>query len=436
MFRRVGITFAVYGDTEAEERLIPFDIVPRILSGRNGHACRAVSAARQGAQHVPQGHLWHARTSCAPGSIPAELVYRNPYYRPQMHGHRLHSDIYVQVAGIDIVRVDDEDFYVLEDNLRTPSGVSYMLENREVMMRLFPDSVGACSASGRSRTISTSCSRPPIASRRRAAPASRPSSVLTPGALNSAYYEHSFLADQHGRGAGRGARPLRARRHGLYAHDRGAEAGRRDLQPHRRRLLDPLVFRPNSALGVPGLIAAYRAGNVDDRQCPRHGRCRRQGDVLLRAGIVRFYMGEEPILKNVPTWRCRERESTRLRPRQSARTGRQGGQWLGRLRHARRPACDPREHASISGPESWRRPDNYIAQPTLALSTSPIFTKKGLAPRHVDLRPFVLTGTRRGPHRAGRAHPRGADGRLARGEFKPGRRDQGYLGVERMSAGA
>src|SRR5919112_87312 len=195
-FRKVGITFAVYGNSEAEERLIPFDIIPRVLSGGEWAHLAGGLEQRVKALNMFLKDIYGPRDILRAGIVPPELVYLNPYYRPQMHGLSLTSDIYVQVAGIDIVRVDDRDFYVLEDNLRTPSGVSYMLENREVMMRLFPDLV----AKQRIRPIENYVNEL-LATLKSVAPESigRPTVVLlTPGSLNIAYYEHSFLADRMG----------------------------------------------------------------------------------------------------------------------------------------------------------------------------------------------------------------------------------------------
>jgi uncharacterized circularly permuted ATP-grasp superfamily protein len=302
----------------------------------------------------------------------------------------LNSDIYVQVAGIDIVRVDDQDFYVLEDNLRTPSGVSYMLENREVMMRLFPELVGM----QRIRPIENYVDEL-LGTLKSVAPASSPWDptvvLLTPGSLNSAYYEHSFLADRMGVELVEG-RDLFVRDDMVYM--RTTEGPKRVDVIYSRiddDFLDPLVFRPDSALGVPGLIAAYRAGNVAIANAPGTGIADDKAMYSYVPDIVRFYMGEEPILKNVPTWRCRERESLsyvvdNLHELVVKEVNGSGGYGMLVGPHATADACEHFKARILAAP------DNYIAQPTLALSTSPIFTEKGLAPRHVDLRPFVLTG--------------------------------------------
>lgn len=390
LFRKVGITFAVYGNAEAEERLIPFDIIPRILSGAEWSRLSRGLEQRVKALNLFLKDIYGPREILRAGIVPPDLVYLNPHYRPQMNGLSLPGDIYVQVAGIDIVRTDDQDFYVLEDNLRTPSGVSYMLENREVMMRLFPDLV----AMQRIRPIENYVDEllgtlksvaPPTSS-------SQPTVVLlTPGSLNSAYYEHSFLADRMGVELVEG-RDLLVRDEIVYM--RTTEGLKRVDVIYSRiddDFLDPLVFRPDSALGAPGLMAAYRAGNVAIANAPGTGVADDKAMYSYVPDIVRFYMGEEAILKNVPTWRCREPEALQyvlghLHELVVKEVNGSGGYGM---------LVGP--HASAEAREQFRarvlaNPDNYIAQPTLALSTSPIFTKNGLAPRHVDLRPFVLTG--------------------------------------------
>jgi uncharacterized circularly permuted ATP-grasp superfamily protein len=390
IFRRIGITFAVYGEAASTERLIPFDIIPRILSGKEWARLSRGLEQRVKALNMFLKDIYGAREILRAGIIPPELVYLNPYYRPQMHGLSLNSDIYVQVAGIDIVRVDDQDFYVLEDNLRTPSGVSYMLENREVMMRLFPELVGM----QRIRPIENYVDEL-LGTLKSVAPASSPWDptvvLLTPGSLNSAYYEHSFLADRMGVELVEG-RDLFVRDDMVYM--RTTEGPKRVDVIYSRiddDFLDPLVFRPDSALGVPGLIAAYRAGNVAIANAPGTGIADDKAMYSYVPDIVRFYMGEEPILKNVPTWRCRERESLsyvvdNLHELVVKEVNGSGGYGMLVGPHATADACEHFKARILAAP------DNYIAQPTLALSTSPIFTEKGLAPRHVDLRPFVLTG--------------------------------------------
>ena len=389
-FRKVGITFAVYGDREAEERLIPFDIIPRILSGREwAHLARGLEQRVRGLNLFLKD-IYGPCEILRAGIVPPDLVFLNPYFRPQMSGLPLKNDIYVQVAGIDVVRVDDQDFYVLEDNLRTPSGVSYMLENREVMMRLFSDLVGR----QRVRPIENYVDEL-LGTLKSVAPGSTFSDptvvLLTPGPLNSAYYEHSFLADRMGVELVEG-RDLFVRDEVVYM--RKTEGPKRVEVIYSRiddDFLDPLVFRPDSSLGVPGLMAAYRAGNVAIANAPGTGVADDKAMYSYVPEIIRFYMGEDPILKNVPTWRCREPEALsyvldHLHELVVKVVSGSGGYGMLVGPHS---TSEEREHFRA---RILADPDNYIAQPTLALSTSPIFTKMGLAPRHVDLRPFVLTG--------------------------------------------
>jgi uncharacterized circularly permuted ATP-grasp superfamily protein len=392
LFRKVGITFAVYGNAEAEERLIPFDIIPRIISGREWSRLSKGLEQRVATLNLFLKDIYGPREILRAGIVPSELVFQNPYYRPQMNGLALRGGVYVQVAGVDVVRVDDEDFYVLEDNLRTPSGVSYMLENREVMLRLFPDLM----AMQRIRPIENYCDEL-LATLKSVAPegGGRPTVVLlTPGSLNSAYYEHSFLADRMGVELVEG-RDLFVRDEIVYM--RTTEGPKRVDVIYSRiddDYLDPLVFRPDSGLGVPGLMAAYRAGNVALANAPGKGVADDKAIYSYVPDMVRFYLGEEPILKNVPTWRCREPEALsyvvdNLHELVVKEVNGSGGYGMLVGPHATREACEQFRTRVLA------KPDNYIAQPTLALSTSPVFTERGLAPRHVDLRPFVLSGTDR-----------------------------------------
>ncbi len=327
----------------------------------------------------------------AAGKIPADLIYRNPTFRPEMAGFRVPHDLYVHIAGIDVVRVDDKDFYVLEDNARVPSGVSYMLENREVMMRLFPDLFAinriAPIENYPEELLATLLSLAP-----RSAPAEPTVALLTPGPFNSAYYEHSFLADKLGVELVEG-RDLLVRDDVVLM--RTTEGPKRVDVLYRRLdddFLDPLAFRPDSSLGVPGLMNVYRAGNITLANAIGTGVADDKAVYSYMPEIVRFYLGEEPILNNVPTWRCREPDACRyvldhlaeLVVKEVAGSGGYG-MLVG-------PAADKATRVHFAD-KIRANPDNFIAQPTLALSTSPTFVDAGIAPRHVDLRPFVLSGT-------------------------------------------
>jgi uncharacterized circularly permuted ATP-grasp superfamily protein len=390
LFRRIGITFAVYGDKDATERLIPFDLVPRIFAREEWQRLETGLVQRVKALNMFLGDVYGARDILRAGIVPSDLVYRNPQYRPEMVGHPMPHGVYVHIAGIDIVRVDDKDFYVLEDNARTPSGVSYMLENREVMMRLFPELFHAhrvapvenypdvLLATLRSVAPVTASTDPTVA-------------VLTPGQFNSAYYEHSFLADKLGVELVEG-RDLFVRDDIVYM--RTTEGPRRVDVVYRRvddDFLDPLAFRPDSTLGVPGLFGAYLASNVTLANAVGTGVCDDKAIYTYMPEIIRFYLGEEAILKNVPTWRCREPQALayvldHLDELVVKEVNGSGGYGMLVGPHATKG-----EIASFTS-KLKDRPENFIAQPTLALSTCPTFSDSGISARHVDFRPFVLFG--------------------------------------------
>jgi uncharacterized circularly permuted ATP-grasp superfamily protein len=391
LFRRIGITFAVYGDPDAQERLIPFDVLPRILAADEWKIVRAGLEQRVEAINHYIRDIYGRREILKAGIIPEDLVFQNPVFRPEMNGMKVPHDVHI--AGIDIVRVDPQTFYVLEDNARTPSGVSYMLENREIMLRLFPELFAR-------HRIAPVENYPDelLATLKSIAPANagaEPTVVLlTPGVYNSAYYEHSFLADKLGVELVEG-RDLFVRDELVYM--RTTQGPKRVDVVYRRiddDFLDPLAFRPDSALGVPGLLSAYQAGNVTLANAVGTGIADDKAVYSYMPGIIKFYLGAEPILRNVPTWRCREPEH------------------LGYVLDHLDELVVKEVHGSggygmLIGPQAEKHtlaafraklksnPTNFIAQPTLALSTCPTCVEEGVAPRHVDLRPFVLTGADR-----------------------------------------
>jgi uncharacterized circularly permuted ATP-grasp superfamily protein len=390
LFRRIGITFAVYGEADSTERLIPFDVIPRILSASEWQTLRRGLEQRVKAINAYIKDVYGKREILRAGVVPEDLVFQNPVFRPEMNGQKVPHDIYVHIAGIDIVRVDADTFYVLEDNARTPSGVSYMLENREIMLRLFPELFSR-------HRVAPVDNYPDelLATLQSVAPAGSAADptvvILTPGIYNSAYYEHSFLADKLGVELVEG-RDLFVK--GEVVYMRTTQGPRRVDVIYRRiddDFLDPLAFRPDSALGVPGLMAAYQAGNVTLANAVGTGVADDKAVYSYMPDIVKFFLGEEPILKNVPTWRCREQEHLcyvldnieQLVVKEVHGSGGYG-MLIG-------PSADK---ASIAAFRSKLKahPKNFIAQPTLALSTCPTCVDSGLAPRHVDLRPFVLTG--------------------------------------------
>ena len=390
LFRRIGITFAVYGDPEAQERLIPFDVIPRILSASEWRLLTRGLEQRVKALNAYVRDVYGRREILKAGVVPDDLLFQNPVFRPEMNGQKVPHDIYVHIAGIDIVRIDPETFYVLEDNARTPSGVSYMLENREIMLRLFPELF--------SRYRVAPVENYPdelLATLKSVAPQSASAEpnvvLLTPGVYNSAYYEHSFLADNLGIELVEG-RDLVVK--GEVVYMRTTEGLKRVDVIYRRiddDFLDPLVFRSDSALGVPGLMSAYHAGSVTLANAVGTGIADDKAIYSYMPEIVKFFLGEEPILKNVPTWRCREPDHLsyvldhldELVVKEVHGSGGYG-MLIG-------PMADRATIAAFAA-KLKADPKNFIAQPTLALSTCPTCVDEGLAPRHVDLRPFVLSG--------------------------------------------
>jgi uncharacterized circularly permuted ATP-grasp superfamily protein len=390
LFRRSGITFAVYGDLEAQERLIPFDVLPRILAAAEWDVLRAGLEQRAIALNRYVHDIYGRREILKAGIIPEDLVFQNPVFRPEMNGQKVPHDIYVHIAGIDLVRVDPHTFYVLEDNARTPSGVSYMLENREIMLRLFPELFAR-------HRVAPVENYPDelLATLNSVAPATASTDptivLLTPGVYNSAYYEHSFLADKLGIELVEG-RDLFVMDEHVYM--RTTQGPQRVDVIYRRiddDFLDPLAFRPDSALGVPGLMSAYQAGNVTLANAVGTGIADDKAVYSYLPAIMKFYLGAEPILKNVPTWRCREPEHlsyvlAHLHQLVVKEVHGSGG--YGMLIG---PQADKQTVAAFAA-KLKANPKNFVAQPTLALSTCPTCVDEGVAPRHVDLRPFVLTG--------------------------------------------
>ena len=387
-FRRIGITFAVYGDPDATERLIPFDIVPRILARREWTVIEAGLKQRVTALNAFLADVYGPRDILRAGIVPEELVLQNPGYCLHMVGRKPPGGIWVHIAGIDLVRTDADDFYVLEDNARTPSGVSYMLENREVMLKLVPELFDALKVApvetypeALLETLASVSPRKGFAT----------CVLLTPGQFNSAFYEHSFLADKLGIELVEGS-DLFVRDDVVYM--RTTEGPERVDVIYRRlddAFIDPLTFSPDSMLGVPGLMAAYAAGNVTIANAVGTGVADDKAIYSYMPEIVKFYTGEDPILKNVPTWRCREADALgyvldHLAELVVKEVDGSGG--YGMLIGPHAPAATLAAFAA----KLKAQPEKFIAQPTLSLSTCPVAADAGIAARHVDLRPFVLTG--------------------------------------------
>ncbi|MEM9843492.1 MAG: circularly permuted type 2 ATP-grasp protein [Pseudomonadota bacterium] len=388
VFRLTGITFNVYGSEEAEERLIPFDIVPRVISGREWQRLSRGIEQRVVAINAFLHDIYHRQEILRAGRIPVEMIERNVAFLPEMMGVSPPGGVYTHIVGIDLVRTGEDDFFVLEDNARTPSGVSYMLENRETMLRMFPELFArekVCNVSNYPMRLLHSLA----ACAPRETHDTPTVALLTPGIYNSAYFEHSFLANQMGVELVEG--------HDLRVVDgRLAMRTTRGYRPidvlYRRvddEFLDPLNFRRDSTLGVPGIFDVYRAGKVTLANAPGTGIADDKAIYSYMPDIVEFYTGEKAILKNVPTWRCSEPDALSYVLEHLAELVVKEVHGSGGYGMLVGPASSKREIEAFRK-KLQSRPGNYIAQPTLSLSTVPIFAKSGLAPRHVDLRPFVL----------------------------------------------
>ncbi|MFM2365542.1 MAG: hypothetical protein RIR95_149 [Pseudomonadota bacterium] len=392
LFRRIGITFAVYGEGGDPDRLIPFDMFPRVFTANEWAKLERGIKQRARALNAFLVDAYGRGEIVRAGRIPAGLVYQNAAYERAVAGFVPPKGVYSHIVGIDIVRTGPTDFYVLEDNCRTPSGVSYMLESREMMMRMFPDLFRENRIEPVDnyheilrRTLASvapaKCDRDPTIV------------ILTPGHFNSAYYEHSFLADLMGVELVEGQDLFVD---GEYVYMRTTEGPKRVDVIYRRiddAYIDPLCFRADSMLGIPGLMDVYRSGGVSICSAPGAGVADDKAVYTYVPEMIRFYLGEEPILNNVPTWKCA------------------GADDLGYVLSNLGELVVKEVHGSggygmLVGPKSTKlqieqfralilaNPGNYIAQPTLALSTTPTFVDQGIAPRHVDLRPYCLVGER------------------------------------------
>ena len=388
-FHRVGITFAVYGEEAGTERLIPFDIIPRIIPAAEWTALQAGLWQRVKALNAFLNDIYHEQEILRAGRIPAEQVLNNAQFRSEMMGVDVPSGIYAHIAGVDIVRAGAGESYVLEDNLRVPSGVSYMIEDRKMMMRLFPELF--------SRHMIAPVQHYPdmlLENLRTVAPkgVTNPTVVLlTPGAYNSAYFEHTFLAQQMGIELVEG-RDLFVKDETVFMR---TTQGPQRVDVIYRRLdddfLDPLVFNKESMLGVPGLLSAYRAGHVTLANAIGAGVADDKSIYPYVPEMIRFYLGEEPTLNNVPTWMLRKPDDLKYvlahLPELVVKEVHGAGGY-GMLVGPASTAAEIEDFRTriIAAPEK------YIAQPTLALSNCPTFVESGIAPRHLDLRPFVLSG--------------------------------------------
>lgn len=392
LFRRIGITFAVYGEGGDPDRLIPFDMFPRVFTSAEWGKLEKGIKQRARALNAFLVDIYGRGEIVRAGRIQSKLVYRNEAYEKAVAGFRPPKGVYSHIVGVDLVRTGPDEFFVLEDNCRTPSGVSYMLENREIMMRMFPDLF-------RENRIEPVEQYPALLRRTLASVApekceGEPTVVLlTPGHFNSAYYEHSFLADLMGIELVEG-QDLFVQ--GEFLYMRTTEGPRRVDVVYRRiddAFIDPLCFRPDSMLGVPGLMDVYRSGGVSICSAPGAGVADDKAVYTFVPEMIRFYLGEEPLLKNVPTWQCGREDDLKYVLSN-----------LGDL--VVKEVHGSGGYGMLVGPKSTTEqveafrarivadPAGYIAQPTLALSTTPTFVAEGVAPRHVDLRPYCLVGER------------------------------------------
>ncbi|MEM8555270.1 MAG: circularly permuted type 2 ATP-grasp protein [Pseudomonadota bacterium] len=390
LFRRIGITFAVYGEGGDPDRLIPFDMFPRVFTHTEWARLERGIKQRARALNAFLCDVYNRGEIVKAGKIPARLVYQNEAYEKAVAGFRPPKSVYSHIVGIDLVRTGPDEFFVLEDNCRTPSGVSYMLENREIMMRMFPQLF-------QENRIAPVERYPEVLRRTLASVApekcdDRPNVViLTPGHFNSAYYEHSFLADLMGIELVEGADLYVD---GDFCWMRTTEGPKKVDVIYRRiddAFLDPLCFRPDSMLGIPGLMNVYRSGGVSIASAPGAGVADDKAIYTFVPDMVRFYLGEEPILKNVPTWQCGKPDDFKYVMENLAELVVKevhGSGGYGMLIGPRSTKAEVEAFAA----KITAKPENYIAQPTLALSTCPTFVKDGIAPRHVDLRPFCLVG--------------------------------------------
>ncbi len=397
IFRRVGITFAVYGakdeDGAGTERLIPFDLIPRIIPAGEWATLEKGLVQRVNVLNRFLHDVYHDQDILKAGIIPREQVLGNAQFRKEMMGVYVPHRVYSHIAGVDIVRAanakGEGEYYVLEDNLRVPSGVSYMLEDRKMMMRLFPDLFS-------SHRVAPVAHYPDLLleTLRASAQPGAPDPtvvVLTPGMYNSAYFEHAFLAQQMGIELVEGQ--------DLFVKDRfvymRTTRGPKRVDVIYRRVdddfLDPSVFRPTSTLGCAGLVDAYSAGNVSICNAIGTGVADDKSIYPYVPKMIEFYLGEKPILNNVPTYMCRNPDDLKytlanMKDLVVKEVHGAGGYGMLVGPAATKQEIDDFKKAVEADPA------RYIAQPTLSLSSCPTFVESGIAPRHIDLRPFVLSG--------------------------------------------
>ncbi len=390
LFKKIGVTFSVYNNYDVSERLIPFDMFPRILTSLEWMKIQKGIKQRSIAINAFLTDIYHKAEIIKANIIPEKLIYKNPAYDIKMVGFKVPKNIYSPIIGTDIIRTDEKNFKVLEDNCRTPSGVSYMMENREIMMRMFPelfenlniesvDNYPSYLVDILKSLAPRKCEKEPNIV------------ILTPGHLNSAYYEHSFLADLMGVELVQGS-DLFVKNNITFM--KTTEGPKRVDIIYRRiddDYLDPLYYKNNSLLGVPGIINSYKTGNVNICSAPGAGIADDKAIYTFMPEIIKFYLGEQPILKNIRTWKCYEKTELKyvisnLKNLVVKEVHGSGGYGMLIGTQASKNKLINFKKKILENPE------NFIAQPVLQLSTVPIFDKSKLSQRHVDLRPFSLIG--------------------------------------------
>ncbi len=389
LFMNQGITFTVYSDDAGIEKIFPFDIIPRILTGAEWNHIQQGITQRLKALNLFLKDIYHEQQIVKDGIIPASLVASCPHFTREVVGIRVPHDLYIHIAGIDLIRGQDGTFYILEDNLRTPSGVSYMLENREVSKRIFPEML----TNSKVRMITNyPLLLHEILSSLSPQQINNPTKVLlTPGVFNSAYFEHSFLARQMGIPLVEG-RDLVVNNHRVYMK---TTAGLQQVHVIYRRLddefLDPLVFRPDSVLGVPGIMSAYRKGNVAIVNAVGNGVADDKAIYAYVPDMIRYYLNEDIILPNVPTYGLENKDHQQhvfdnIENMVIKQTNQSGGYGM-----IMGNAASEQELADIKK-RILENPRDFVAQPIIQLSTVPCFIDGKLQARHVDLRPYALCG--------------------------------------------
>jgi uncharacterized circularly permuted ATP-grasp superfamily protein len=388
-FLNQGITFTVYGDEQGTERIFPYDLLPRIITGSEWSVIERGLTQRITALNLFLNDIYHDEQILKDKVVPRALVYSCRHYRREMRGVRVPRDIYVSVVGTDLIRLPDGQFVVLEDNLRVPSGVSYMLANRQVMKRVFPRlfaDYGVRPVENYGQAL--------MATLQALAPRHVPNPtivLLTPGVFNSAYFEHAFLARQMG------IKLVEGR--DLLVHDQvvymRTTAGLRRVDVIYRRIdddfLDPMAFRPDSVLGVNGLFNAYRAGSVALANAIGTGVADDKAIYAYVPKIIKYYLGEDPILHNVETYLLddetqRDHVLANLDKLVVKAVGESGGYSMLIGPHS------TAEERDVFRQRILAHPRNFIAQPTIALSCAPCLIDGQVVPRHVDLRPYILYG--------------------------------------------